>query len=108
MIPEKEEAPAEKKPASPPPAAEARDQLAELASRAAYGGERTILQKRGKGIAAVVPIEDLELLEMLEEQPRHDPAEMAIPDFLTRSHQHTIGIRGGRMRAAGGTTRRPR
>ena len=51
----------------------ARDQLAELASRAAYGGERTILQKRGKGIAAVVPIEDLELLEMLEE--RQDLAE---------------------------------
>jgi prevent-host-death family protein len=48
--------------------AEARDRLSELVNRAAYGGERVILTRRGKALAAVVPIEDVALLEELEER----------------------------------------
>jgi prevent-host-death family protein len=42
---------------------EARDQLAELVNRAAYGRERIVLTRRGKGIAALVSLDDLQMLE---------------------------------------------
>ncbi len=48
-------------------AAEARQNFAELINRAAYGKERARVTRRGKGLAAVVPMEDLELLEAIEE-----------------------------------------
>jgi len=44
-------------------AEEARNQLAEIINRAAYGHEPTIVTRRGKRVAAIVSIEDLELLE---------------------------------------------
>jgi len=44
-------------------AEEARNQFADILNRAAYGHERTVVTRRGKRIAAVVSIEDLELLE---------------------------------------------
>jgi len=46
-------------------AEEARNQLAEILNRAAYGHERTVVTRRGKRIAAIVSIEDLELLEAI-------------------------------------------
>lgn len=45
---------------------EVRDKLADALNRVAYGGERVILQRRGKGVAALVSLTDLELLEELE------------------------------------------
>jgi prevent-host-death family protein len=48
-------------------AAEARDKFADTINRAAYGKERVIVKRRGKPIAAVIPIQDLELLEQLED-----------------------------------------
>lgn len=47
---------------------EARDQFAELLNRAAYGGERVVLTRRGKELAALISIEDLRLLERLIEE----------------------------------------
>ena len=38
-------------------------QLAELLSRAAYGKERFVLTRHGKEMGAIVPVEDLDLLE---------------------------------------------
>lgn len=46
----------------------ARDKLSDLINRAAYGKERVILTRRGKDLVAVVPIEDLEILEKLEDR----------------------------------------
>ena len=46
----------------------ARSQFAELVNQAAYRGRRTRLERRGKVVAAIVPVEDLEALERLEEQ----------------------------------------
>jgi prevent-host-death family protein len=46
----------------------ARAELADVVNRAAYRGERTKLMRRGKAVAAVVPVEDLELLERLEDE----------------------------------------
>ncbi|MBT3279371.1 MAG: prevent-host-death family protein [Phycisphaerales bacterium] len=45
----------------------ARETLPELGNRAAYGGERFMIERRGKGLCALVPVEDLELLERLED-----------------------------------------
>jgi len=46
----------------------ARNEFADLVNRAAYGGERVIVHRRKKPVAAVVPLADLELLEQLEDR----------------------------------------
>jgi prevent-host-death family protein len=43
----------------------ARENFPEVVNRAAYGKERTIVSRRGKDLAAVIPIDDLHLLERL-------------------------------------------
>ena len=45
--------------------AEARKQLAELLNRAAYGKERFVVTRHGKGLVAIVPLEDVTLLDRL-------------------------------------------
>jgi prevent-host-death family protein len=52
----------------------AREEFPDVVNRAAYGKERTIVSRRGKDLAAVIPIEDLRLLELLaqEEMDRID------------------------------------
>lgn len=49
---------------------EARDELPDLVARAAYGRERTVIAKRGKPLAALISIEELELLDRLLEERR--------------------------------------
>jgi prevent-host-death family protein len=44
-----------------------KDTLSEVLNRAAYGRERIVVASRGKPKAAVISIEDLELLEELED-----------------------------------------
>lgn len=55
-------------------ASKAREEFPDVLNRAAYGKERTIVSRRGKELAAVIPIEDLRLLERLtrEEMDRVD------------------------------------
>lgn len=48
--------------------AEAREQFPEVINRAAYGKERVIVTRRGKPLAAIVPIEDIEAMEAIEDQ----------------------------------------
>jgi prevent-host-death family protein len=52
----------------------AREEFPEIVNRAAYGKERIIVSRRGKDLAAVIPIDDLRLLERLarEEMDRLD------------------------------------
>jgi prevent-host-death family protein len=45
--------------------AEARKNLTELLSRAAYGGERFVVTRHGKELVAIVPLEDVTLLDRL-------------------------------------------
>lgn len=47
-------------------AVKARAEFAEITNRAAYGKERIIVTRKGKDIIAIVPIEDVKLLEELE------------------------------------------
>jgi prevent-host-death family protein len=47
---------------------EARQDFAEIVNRAAYGGERVRVVRRGRAVAAIIPIEDLDLLERIEDE----------------------------------------
>ncbi len=47
-------------------ASDARQNFSEIVNQVAYGGERVIIQRHGKELAAVVPIADLALLRDLE------------------------------------------
>jgi prevent-host-death family protein len=47
---------------------EARQNLTDLVSRVAYGGERIKIRRRNKDMAVLIPVEDAELLEFLEDQ----------------------------------------
>jgi prevent-host-death family protein len=46
----------------------ARRDFAELVNRVAYSGERIVLKRRGKDVLALVSVEDLKLLEMIENE----------------------------------------
>lgn len=58
----------------------ARNQFAEILNDVAYRGQRVELERHGKSIAAVVPIEDLELLERLEDKLDLDAARKALAE----------------------------
>lgn len=45
-----------------------REAFADAINRAAFGSERVLLRRRGRAVAAVVPIHDLRLLEALEDR----------------------------------------
>lgn len=55
----------------------ARDEFATLLNRVAFGKERIVLKRHEKPLVAVIPVEDLELLERLieAEEDRIDVAE---------------------------------
>ncbi len=59
---------------------EARGNLAEVINRVAYAKDRVRITRRGKQVAAVVPIEDLELLERMEDEIDIREAEKALAD----------------------------
>lgn len=46
---------------------QARGTFSETINRVAYGKERVVLERRGKAVAAIVPMADIELLEQLED-----------------------------------------
>ena len=48
-------------------ASEARERFSEILDRVSIAKERQIIERRGKAKVAVIPIEDLELLEELED-----------------------------------------
>ncbi len=47
---------------------EARSQLSDLGNRVALRGERIVVVRRGRDLFALVPVEDLELLELIEDK----------------------------------------
>ena len=60
------------------PATEARSRFSEVVNRAAFASERIVLTRRGKRFAAVVPIEDLDFLEELEDRADSDDYRAAL------------------------------
>ncbi len=58
----------------------ARAQFSDIINRAAFGKERVTLTRRGKAIVAVVPIEDVKLLEALEDKIDLEEARAALAE----------------------------
>jgi len=54
---------------------EARDHLADVVNHVAYSGESTYLTRRGRRLAAIVPVELLEAIEALEDRIDIEAAE---------------------------------
>ena len=63
-----------------PPAGKAREEFADTINRAAFGNERVVLRRRGRAIAAVVPIGDLRLLEDLDDRMDLDDARAGLAE----------------------------
>lgn len=61
----------------------ARQNFSDILSRAEYRGERVIVHRGKKAVAAVVPIEDVELLERLEDEIDIAAARKALKDPRT-------------------------
>lgn len=58
----------------------ARNQFAEIVNRAAYGRERIILTRRGQELVAIVPIEDVRMLEAVEDRLDLEEARAALAE----------------------------
>lgn len=59
---------------------EAREEFADLVNRVAYRGERVRVMRRGREVAAIVPIEDIEILERIEDELDLQAAREALAD----------------------------
>jgi prevent-host-death family protein len=62
------------------PVHRARRSLADLINRTAYAGERIRLGRRGRAVAALVPLQDLELIEALEDRIDIEAARRALKE----------------------------
>jgi prevent-host-death family protein len=59
---------------------EARESFADVVNRVAYASERVRVVRRGRELAAIVPMADVELLEALEDEIDLDEARQALAD----------------------------
>lgn len=59
-------------------ASEFREELAEALNRVAFGGERIVLHRRGKEIAAIISVEDLAVLQAIEDRIDLEEAKKAL------------------------------
>src|SRR2546422_4389095 len=62
----------------------ARNGFSDLINKVRYGSDRVLIERRGKDVAALISIEDLRLLEILEDQIDIEAARKAL-----RSEEHT-------------------
>jgi prevent-host-death family protein len=60
---------------------EAKTGFSELVNRVAFGKERVALTRRGKALAVIIPMEDLEALERLEDASDLRDADAAFAAF---------------------------
>lgn len=62
------------------PASKARERFSEMLNRVAYRRDRVLLERHGRAVAALVPVEDLELLEELEDRLDLEDARAALAE----------------------------
>lgn len=60
--------------------AEARKKLAEIVNKVAYGKEPIVLTRRGEKIAALISMEELELLQLIEDHIDIEDAQKALAE----------------------------
>jgi prevent-host-death family protein len=61
-------------------ATKAKDSFSDTLNRTAYAKERIVLTRHGKPLAALVPLEDLELLEQWEDEADVEAARAAMAE----------------------------
>lgn len=59
---------------------EARDDFADVMNQVAYGHERVLVERRGRSLAAIIPAEDLMILEAIEDEIDIAEARAALAD----------------------------
>ena len=62
-------------------ASKARQDFSETLNQVAYKGKRILLHRRGKDVAALVPVEDLALIEKIEDRIDLEEAEKILADL---------------------------
>lgn len=65
-------------------ASEVREDFAEILNRVAYRGERIVVHRRGKDVVALVPVDDVALLQALEDRIDLDEARKAHSEAKTK------------------------
>ncbi|MHA1568987.1 MAG: type II toxin-antitoxin system Phd/YefM family antitoxin [Alphaproteobacteria bacterium] len=61
-------------------ASKVRKEFADTINKVAYGGKRIIVHRRGKDLAALIPMEDLDLLEAIEDRIDLEEARKALKE----------------------------
>lgn len=59
---------------------ELRENLSDAINKAAFGKERVVVTRRGKKLVGIVPYEDIELLEALEDKKDIEEAKKALKE----------------------------
>lgn len=59
---------------------EAREEFSEVINQVSYSGQRIILHRHGKALAAIIPVGDLELLEAIEDSVDIEKATKALKE----------------------------
>lgn len=77
------------------PATKAREKFADILNEVSVRGDRVVLDRRGKPIAAVIPIEDLEMLETLEDRYDIELARQALAESDERVPWELVKARLG-------------
>lgn len=73
---------------------EARKKLSELMAKVAYGGERVIIERKGKPLVVIVSLNDFHLLESLFPKPSRAEMEKALA-LADASRARILAERGG-------------
>ena len=61
-------------------ASDVREHFADVLNRVAYGGDRVVVERRGKEMAAIVSLDDLKVLEAIEDRLDSDDALSALEE----------------------------
>lgn len=62
------------------PASKARERFAEILNEVSVRGDRVVLERHGKSVAAMISVADLQLLEALEDKYDVDSAREALAE----------------------------
>lgn len=87
------------------PTSKARKDLAELLNLAAYRGQRIVLNRNGKDVAAIVSLDDLDRLEAFEDRLDYEAGERALTRMKSRRQKP---VPWDRVKQPPGSSRQPK
>lgn len=66
------------------PTSQVRQELSEILNRVAYQGERVVLKRNGRDVAAIISLDDLKRLETIEDRIDYESGEKALKQMKSR------------------------